>query len=77
LLSRLKRGFAPPVAQWHKALFAAHGESLRGGHLVQSRVLKQEGADPLVLEQWCRQMSAESCNANVLRETGQACVEHV
>jgi asparagine synthase (glutamine-hydrolysing) len=47
VLRRPKRGFAPPVGEWHQALFAAHGESLRGGYLVQSGVLNQEGADLL------------------------------
>ncbi|HEX8352886.1 MAG TPA: asparagine synthase (glutamine-hydrolyzing) [Pyrinomonadaceae bacterium] len=78
VLSRPKRGFAPPVGEWHQALFAAHGGSLRGGHLVQSGVLRPESADllargpfpegltsplsfkALVLEQWCRRMSAEA-----------------
>jgi asparagine synthase (glutamine-hydrolysing) len=47
VLRRPKRGFAPPVGEWHQALFAAHGESLRDGYLVQSGVLNQEGADLL------------------------------
>ncbi len=44
VLSRPKRGFAPPVAEWHGALFAAHGDTLRGGYLVQSGVLSPESA---------------------------------
>lgn len=78
VLSRPKRGFAPPVGEWHQALFAAHGGSLRGGHLVQSGVINPDAADllacgpfpegltsplsfkALVLEQWCRRMSAEA-----------------
>lgn len=95
VLSRPKRGFAPPVGEWHRALFAAHGESLRGGYLVQSGVLKHEGADllargpfpsgltsplsfkALVLEQWCRRMSAEVRTAAVSQATGRACLEKV
>jgi asparagine synthase (glutamine-hydrolysing) len=95
VLSRPKRGFAPPVGEWHQALFAAHGASLRGGHLVQSGVLNQQGADllargafpegltsplsfkALVLEQWCRRMSAEARSSNVLQESGRACLESV
>lgn len=44
VLSRPKRGFAPPVAEWHAALFAAHGDSLRDGYLQQSGVLTRESA---------------------------------
>jgi asparagine synthase (glutamine-hydrolysing) len=96
VLSRPKRGFAPPVGEWHQALFAAHGGSLRGGHLVQSGVLNHEAAEllargpfpegltsplsfkALVLEQWCRRMSAEARApyADTLsQESGQARVE--
>lgn len=78
VLRRPKRGFAPPVAEWHEGLFAAHGASLRGGYLVQTGVINHQSADllargpfppgltsplsfkALVLEQWCRRMSAES-----------------
>lgn len=44
VLNRPKRGFAPPVNEWHAALFAAHGESLRDGYLAQSGVLSRESA---------------------------------
>jgi asparagine synthase (glutamine-hydrolysing) len=44
VLQRPKRGFAPPVGEWHAALFAAHGETLRDGYLAQSGVLSHEGA---------------------------------
>jgi asparagine synthase (glutamine-hydrolysing) len=98
VLSRPKRGFAPPVGEWHRALFAAHGGSLRGGYLVQSGVLNEEGAEhlargpfpegltsplsfkALVLEQWCRRMSAEARarRADTLsQEAGRACLESV
>jgi asparagine synthase (glutamine-hydrolysing) len=78
VLNRPKRGFAPPVAEWHAALFAAYGGDLRGGYLTQSGVLSRESAarlalgdfpaglssplsfKALVLEQWCRRMSAEA-----------------
>ncbi len=78
VLDRPKRGFAPPVADWHAAIFAAHGGSLRDGYLVQAGVLTPasanrlaEGPFPigltspisfkaLVLEHWCRRMSAEA-----------------
>ncbi len=78
VLNRPKRGFAPPVAEWHAGLFDAYGEDLRGGYLAQSGVLSHESAarlalgdfpaglssplsfKALVLEQWCRRMSAEA-----------------
>jgi asparagine synthase (glutamine-hydrolysing) len=78
VLRRPKRGFAPPVGDWHRGLFAAYGEELRDGYLTQSGVLNPEGAarlaggpfpagltsplsfKALVLEQWCRRMSAEA-----------------
>ncbi|MEP6911286.1 MAG: asparagine synthase (glutamine-hydrolyzing) [bacterium] len=78
VLDRPKRGFAPPVGDWHAAIFAAHGHSLRDGYLVQSGVLTPANADrlshgpfpagltspisfkALVLEHWCRRMSAET-----------------
>ncbi|HEX8734979.1 MAG TPA: asparagine synthase (glutamine-hydrolyzing) [Pyrinomonadaceae bacterium] len=44
VLNRPKRGFAPPVREWHAALFAAYGDSLRDGYLVRSEVLNREGA---------------------------------
>lgn len=97
VLERPKRGFAPPVGEWHAALFAAHGDSLRGGYLVQNGVVKHEAAErlargkfpagltsplsfkALVLEQWCRRMSAESraARADVSREPAREFVESV
>lgn len=77
VLDRPKRGFAPPVENWHAAIFAKHGQSLRDGYLEQSGVLSGESANrladgpfppgttspisfkALVLEHWCRRMSAE------------------
>jgi asparagine synthase (glutamine-hydrolysing) len=49
VLHRPKRGFAPPIAEWHAALFAAYGEDLRGGYLAQSGVLSRESAARLAL----------------------------
>lgn len=43
VLNRPKRGFAPPTREWHNALFAAYGDSLRGGYLVESGILSGEG----------------------------------
>src|SRR2546427_4234431 len=42
VINRPKRGFAPPVLEWHDALFAAYGDSLPDGYLVQCGTLKQE-----------------------------------
>lgn len=44
VLDRPKRGFAPPVADWHAAIFAAHGSTLRDGYLAQSGVLTPASA---------------------------------
>lgn len=43
VLNRPKRGFAPPTREWHDAIFAAYGNSLRDGFLVQSGILSSEG----------------------------------
>jgi asparagine synthase (glutamine-hydrolysing) len=48
-LDRPKRGFAPPVADWHNALFASYGDSLRGGHLEQAGILTHQSADRLAV----------------------------
>jgi asparagine synthase (glutamine-hydrolysing) len=48
-MNRPKRGFAPPVREWHDALFAAYGESLADGYLVQTGVLNAEEAGTLAL----------------------------
>lgn len=43
ILNRPKRGFAPPTGEWHAALFAAYGDSLRDGFLVEAGVLSGAG----------------------------------
>lgn len=81
VLQRPKRGFAPPVGEWHAALFDAYGGDLRDGYLAQSGVLSRESAarlaagpfpdgltsplsfKALVLEEWCRGMSAKAAGA--------------
>jgi asparagine synthase (glutamine-hydrolysing) len=47
VVRRPKRGFSPPVTEWHRALFAAHGEKLADGYLRQHEVLNQESAQQL------------------------------
>ena len=44
VLNRPKRGFAPPVSVWHQQLFAAYGETIAGGYLVQNEVLSPNAA---------------------------------
>ena len=44
---RPKRGFNPPVTEWHRALFAVHGEKLADGYLTQHGILNQESARQL------------------------------
>jgi asparagine synthase (glutamine-hydrolysing) len=47
VVNRPKRGFSPPVMEWHRALFGEHGPSLRDGYLVQHDVLTTESAQTL------------------------------
>lgn len=54
---RPKRGFAPPTGEWHDALFAAYGDSLRDGFLVESKILSGDGG---------RKLSAGDFPANVV-----------
>jgi len=43
-LNRPKRGFTPPVREWHHALFDAYGPMLEDGILVQNNVINRESA---------------------------------
>jgi asparagine synthase (glutamine-hydrolysing) len=47
VLERPKRGFTPPVRKWHDALFAAYGDSVREGFLIQSGVLSRAAGERL------------------------------
>jgi asparagine synthase (glutamine-hydrolysing) len=47
VINRRKRGFSPPVMEWHRAIFAEHGPSLRDGYLVEHEVLHRESARSL------------------------------
>ncbi len=42
VLNRPKRGFAPPIQEWLAALFAAYGDTLRDGFLVENGILSSE-----------------------------------
>jgi len=44
VINRPKRGFAPPLRQWHKAIFAGHGANLQDGFLVANGILRAESA---------------------------------
>lgn len=44
VINRPKRGFTPPVREWHRALFAKYGETLSDGYLRQAGVLTAESA---------------------------------
>lgn len=43
VMNRPKRGFAPPVREWHDRLFAAYGSTIADGYLVQNGILTPEG----------------------------------
>jgi asparagine synthase (glutamine-hydrolysing) len=47
VINRPKRGFSPPVMEWHRALFAAYGGALADGYLRQSEILTKESAQHL------------------------------
>ena len=47
VMNRPKRGFTPPVRDWHNALFTAYGEQLSDGYLVQHEVLTPQSARQL------------------------------
>ena len=47
VLNRPKRGFAPPTREWHNAIFAVYGDSLRDGYLVESNILSGAGGAKL------------------------------
>lgn len=47
VMNRPKQGFAPPLRDWHDALFKAYGSFLRDGFLVEAKILKRESANYL------------------------------
>ncbi|TAK13059.1 MAG: asparagine synthase (glutamine-hydrolyzing) [Anaerolineae bacterium] len=47
VLERPKRGFEPPVRAWHAALFAAYGDRLADGVLVEEGILTPNAARQL------------------------------
>jgi asparagine synthase (glutamine-hydrolysing) len=44
VMQRPKRGFSPPLLEWHNALFANYGKALSDGYLYQNKVLTEESA---------------------------------
>jgi asparagine synthase (glutamine-hydrolysing) len=47
VLARPKRGFEPPVYEWHRALMERYGDRIRDGALVRHGVLSRDGAAAL------------------------------
>lgn len=47
VLNRPKKGFTPPLNEWHKAIFTAHGATLGDGFLVDAGVLRPSSAREL------------------------------
>lgn len=47
VMNRPKRGFSPPVLEWHTALFASYGTDLADGYLLQHEILTPETARQL------------------------------
>jgi asparagine synthase (glutamine-hydrolysing) len=44
VLNRPKRGFAPPIYEWYRALLAEYGAQLEDGYLVEQGILSREAA---------------------------------
>lgn len=47
VITRPKRGFTPPLHEWHKAIFSAHGTKLNDGLLVSRGILRPESGAAL------------------------------
>ncbi len=47
VINRPKRGFTPPVREWHRSLFETYGETLVDGYLQQAGVLTAESSREL------------------------------
>jgi asparagine synthase (glutamine-hydrolysing) len=47
VMKRPKRGFTPPVREWHSSLLRAHGHSMTDGFLTSHGVLSQTSAQLL------------------------------
>ncbi|HKV33000.1 MAG TPA: asparagine synthase (glutamine-hydrolyzing) [Pyrinomonadaceae bacterium] len=47
VIKRPKRGFTPPVREWHNTLLKTYGDSLRDGFLTAHEVLNHAGAQEL------------------------------
>ena len=44
VMNRPKRGFTPPLREWHQALFTTQGMALEEGYLVKAGVLQPSSA---------------------------------
>ena len=51
VLTRPKRGFQPPIYEWHAALFTHYGPLLRDGALVRHGILSRAGAEAVSVMQ--------------------------
>jgi asparagine synthase (glutamine-hydrolysing) len=51
VLARPKRGFQPPIFEWHRALMRRYGALLVDGALVRHGVLSREGAAALAAQE--------------------------
>lgn len=72
VLNRPKRGFAPPTREWHDALFAAYGDSLRDGYLVESNVLSGESGLRLAKENFLPKRPARFHSKRLFSNNGAA-----
>lgn len=51
VVKRPKRGFTPPVREWHNELLKAHGHLMDGGFLTSQKILTQTSAQRLMTAQ--------------------------
>jgi len=58
VLNRPKKGFTPPLQEWQRAIFSAHGSALVDGLLVHSGVLMPSSAKELSRGPYSREVGA-------------------
>lgn len=62
VMKRPKRGFTPPIREWHQAVFSAHGVELEDGVLVKSGVFMPQLGGCLRRDHF-RQRPAHRCRS--------------